>query len=266
MLAIGLCALILWLIPIGYHWAWTWTVIRDVKRGQSTRYSAIGFANAGPRAFQALRDALKSDQAKTRMAAAQSLGMIGEDAKAAVSDLVDVALHDQDQLVRIYAAASLGRIGPGARDAVEPLLKLLQTEQDLQMVATVIHSFHELGPIAKPALPVLATMAANPECNSRLMAAWAMCRIGPEGRAKAAAFVPQLIVQLTTDKQPNSRRFAAEVLGEIGPTADGAIPALSAATEDQDRAVRQAAAKALEAIKRDLAKVKPAEPMPDRKP
>ncbi len=262
MLAIGLCALILWLIPIGYHWAWTWTVIRDVKRGQSTRYSAIGFANAGPRAFQALREALKSDQAKTRMAAVQSLGMIGEDAKAAVPDLVDTALHDQDQLVRIYAVASLGRIGPGAREAVVPLLKLLQTEQDPQIVATVIQTFHELGPTAKPALPVLAAMAKDPQCLSRFMAAWAICRIAPEARAEVAALVPHLIVQLTTDKQPNSRRFAAEVLAEIGPAAQEAIPALSAATEDQDRAVRQAAGKALEAIKRRQPGTGPVDALP----
>ena len=84
------------------------------------------------------------------------------------------------------------------------------------------------------------------------MAAWAMCRIGPEGRAEAAALVPQLIVQLT-DQNANSRRFAADVLAEIGPAADGAVAALSAATEDHDGAVRQAADKALAAIKRNAA-------------
>ena len=151
MLAVGLCALIvvIWLIPIGYRWAWTWTVIRDVHRGQSTRYSAIGFANAGPHAFQALRDALRNDQAKTRMAAVQSLGVIGENAKDAVPDLLEIVLHDPDQLVRIYAANSLGQIGPGAREAVEPLIKLIQTEKDPQVVATVIHTFHDLGSTAK---------------------------------------------------------------------------------------------------------------------
>ena len=247
MLAVGLCAvtiwLFIWLIPVGYRWAWTWTVIRDVKRGESTRYSAIGFASAGPRTFQALRDALKSDQAKTRMAAAQSLGAIGKDAKDAVPDLLEIVLHDPDKLVRIYAANSLGQIGPGAREAVEPLIKLLQTEQDLQVVGTVIQTFHDLGPTAKAALPVLATMAKDPKCHSRLMAAWAMCRVGPERREEAAALVPELIVQLT-DQNANSRRFAADVLAEIGPAAESAVPALSAATEDQDGAVRKAAGKA----------------------
>jgi HEAT repeat protein len=269
MLAVGICALIIWLfiwlIPIGYRWTWTWTVIRDVNRGQSTRYSAIGFASAGPRAFQALRDALKSDQAKTRMAAVQSLGVIGKDAKDAVPDLLEIVLHDQDQLVRIYAAVSLGQIGPAAEEAVEPLIKLLQAERDPQVVGTVIHTFHDLGPIAKAALPVLATMAKDPECHFRVMAAWAMCRIGPEGRAAAAALVPQLIAQLT-DQNANSRRFAAEVLAEIGPAAERAIPALSAATEDQDGAVRKAAFKALAAIKPNAAGAEKNEPVTDGKP
>ena len=267
MLAVGICAfiVIIWLIPIGYRSAWTWTVIRDVNRGQSTRYSAIGLRSAGPHAFQALRDALQSDQANTRRAAAQSLGVIGQDAKDAVPDLVRVAQHDPDHLVRIYAASSIGQIGPGATDAVEPLISLLRTEQDPQMIATIVQTFHALGPTAKAALPVLTAMAKDPECHARLMAAWAMCRIGPEGRAEAAALVPQLIVQLT-DQTPNTRRFAADVLAEIGPAAEAALPALSAATEDQDPAVRRAAGRALEAIKPNPASSNGDEAKPDRKP
>jgi HEAT repeat protein len=251
MVAVGICGLILWLIPICYEWAWTWTVIRDVRRGQSTRYSAIGFARAGPRAMQALRDTLKSDQTKIRMAAVQSLGVIGPDAKAAVPDLVDVATHDPDRLVRIYAAVSLGQIDSGSGEAVEPLIKLFRNEQDPQMIATIIQTFHDIGPGAAAAAPVLASIAKDSEHPFHLMAAWAICRIAPERRAEVAALVvPKLIEQLTTGPQPNTRRFAAQVLGDIGPAVEGAIPALADATEDQDKNVRHAAASAIEAIKR----------------
>ena len=198
-----------------------------------------------------LKKAIEGQNAAWRTARTCSV-VIGEDAKDAVPDLLGIVLHDQDQLVRIYAASSLGQIGPGAKEAVEPLIKLIQTERDLQVVGTVIHTFHELGPTAMAALPALATMAKDPECHSRVMAAWAMCRIAPEGRAAAAALVPQLILQLTA-QHPNSRRFAAEVLAEIGPAAERAVPALSAATEDQDGAVRKAVGKALAAIKRNPA-------------
>jgi HEAT repeat protein len=254
MVVVGICALIFGITPIIYEYVWRWTVIRDVKRGQSERYSAIGFAKAGPRAMQALREALRSDQAKTRMAAAQSLEMIGPDAKVAVPDLIDTVIHDQDQLVRIYAATALGRIGPGAAEAVEPLIRLCQTEQDLELIASVIRAFHDLGPAAREALPLLASMAKDPECPYQVMAAWAMCRIGPDARAEASALVPKLLVQLTTDKNSFGRRFAADVLAEMGPAAEQAIPALSDATEDQDQSVRKSAAKALEAIRRELGK------------
>ena len=37
MVVVAVCAAIVWLAPItGKYW-WTWTVIRDVKRGQSQR-------------------------------------------------------------------------------------------------------------------------------------------------------------------------------------------------------------------------------------
>jgi HEAT repeat protein len=266
MVVVFICALLVWIAPRCLDFAWTWTVIRDVHRGQSMRYSAIGYARAGPRAMRALREALKSDQIKTRMAAAQSLGEIGQDAKAAVPDLLETARHDQDPLVRVYATASIGQIGPGAKEAVEPLIRLLQSEKDLQMAATIIQTFHELGPTASAALPVLATMAKDPTCNSRFMAAWAMCRIAPDARAEASIVVPQLIVQLTTAKNSNSRRFAADVLAEIGPAAKPAISALSAAEEDPDKDVRRAAAKALEAINREPADTEQGNPTPEGKP
>src|SRR5207249_4425666 len=98
MVAVGICTMILGIAPICfktcYEYWWMWTVLRDVKRGQSTRYSAEGFSRVGPRSVQALRDALKSDQNKTRLAAVQSLGVIGQDAKAAVRDLAKPAVPD----------------------------------------------------------------------------------------------------------------------------------------------------------------------------
>ena len=70
MLVVGICALviwlIIWLIPIGYRWAWTWTVISDVNRGQSTRRifgDRISRA-AGPRALPSRLSATRSKAIK----------------------------------------------------------------------------------------------------------------------------------------------------------------------------------------------------------
>ena len=93
-----------------------WTVFSDVGRGRS-RYTPLVYSRIGPRSVQWLRDALKSSQKATRLAAVQTLGAIGHDRIAAVSDLarpaipdlIHVALKDQDHEVRIFAAVSLGR-------------------------------------------------------------------------------------------------------------------------------------------------------------
>ena len=50
--------------------------------------------STGARAVPALTESLRSDDAKVRIAAAQTLAEIGPDAKAAVPDLLNQALHD----------------------------------------------------------------------------------------------------------------------------------------------------------------------------
>jgi HEAT repeat protein len=248
MIAVAICALLLWFAPIGYQYWWTWIVIRDVKSGQATRYSAPGYATAGPRALRALREAIRSDTVKTRVAAVQVLGTIGRDAKAAVPDLAEAARRDPDRDVRIFAAASLGQIGSDAGEAVEPLIEVVRHEPDLQQVLVAIEALGRIGPAARPAIPVLASIAKNPEHSARVFAALAMWRIGSEGRAQASVIVPTLINQLATDPSPRSRAWAAKVLAEMAPIAGAAAPALRSAKEDLDAGVCRAAEVALAAI------------------
>jgi hypothetical protein len=200
MAVVGICALILWITPISIQYWFMWTVLSDVKRGNSTRYSPEAYSGIGPRSVQALRDALRSNQKTTRLAAVQTLGNIGHDGIAAISDLarpaipdvIEAALHDQDHEVRIFAAVTLGEIGPGAEAAVEPFVELLQKvpyEEDPQMICVVVDALGLIGPRARPALPVLTSMAENPRHLARAFAARAIYRIGPEGRAAASAVV-----------------------------------------------------------------------------
>jgi hypothetical protein len=256
MVVVGFCALLVWIAPICFEYGWMWTVLRDVKHGQSMRYSAEGFARIGPRSVQALRDALSSDQSKTRLAALQSLGMIASDdkaavrdlAKAAIPDLID-ALRDKDDDVRMWAAIAIGQIGPDAVSAVEPLVGLLKDEQHSQVISCAVRSLGEIGPGARGALPVLATMVQNPGYPARVFATQAFWRIGPKGRGEASIVVPVLIDQLVTSKDTRMREWVTDILCEIGPAAHEAIPALSTAAADLDPRVARAASKALGAIK-----------------
>jgi len=255
MVAVGICAAIFWMAPICLEYWWMWTVLRDVKRGQSMSYSAVGFAGAGPRLVQALREALGSNQKNTRVAALQSLGVIAQApetalrdlAKPAVPDLID-ALRDKDDDVRIWAAIALGRIGPSAVSAVEPLLATVRDEEHPVVIPSAIKALGEIGPDARPALPVLALMVKDPQDRNHVMAIRAFWRIGPKGRAEASVVVPKLIGRLSTSKDRRERAWVAEILSEMGPAARDAISALATAAEDPAQEDRYAVSNALKAL------------------
>jgi HEAT repeat protein len=63
----------------------------------------------GPKAVPALLELLKSDDEQFRSRAAQALGAIGADAKAAIPALKE-ASNDKDVEVRLSAKAALRRI------------------------------------------------------------------------------------------------------------------------------------------------------------
>jgi HEAT repeat protein len=262
MVAVALCAAIVWVTLITVKYWWTWTVVRDVRRGQSQRYSAEGFSRAGPLSIQALRDALKSDKKATRLDAMQSIAAIGRDpreairalVKPAVPDLID-ALKDKDDEIRMFAADALGQMGPSAASAVVPLMAALQDEQHpvvsasaIQVSAIAIQALGEIGPSANSALPALAKMVEDPQHRFHIWGIQAFWRIGPKGPAEASIVVPKLIDRLSTSKDPRERAWLAGILTEIGPAAGDAVPALTTAAADPDPTVRVTAKKALSAV------------------
>jgi HEAT repeat protein len=204
---------------------------------------------------QALREALRSDQKKTRLAAFQSLGAIGRYRNAATRDLVKPAvpdliecLRDEDDENRTWAAITLGEIGPDAVAAVGALLASVRDEEHPVVIPSAIQALGQIGPVARPALPVLAPMVIDPEHRNHIMAIRAFWRIGPRGQAETSIVVPRLIARLSTSKHPRERAWVAEILSEIGPAAREAIPALSAAAQDPEQQVRYAASNALRAL------------------
>ncbi|MFQ5794815.1 MAG: HEAT repeat domain-containing protein [Candidatus Bipolaricaulia bacterium] len=60
------------------------------------------------------------------------------------------------------------------------------------------------------------------------------------------------LIEALQDAEPSVRWQAAITLGEIGPDARDAIPALIEALRDEDSRVRQAAAEVLETIQEEL--------------
>jgi HEAT repeat protein len=190
-----------------------------------------------------------------RAAATKALGDIGPSAKDAVP-LLTAGIKESEYATEWYAAEALGNMGGAAADAVPALLKLL--EPGHHPTEVVIIALGKIGPPAKGAVSALEKFLASPNGRESLLAAEALWRI-----EKRADTVPVLVTSLKLKEIPfgvNSRyysmirpaieirRHAAQVLGELGPKAKAAIPALREALKDERLTVREAAAEALKKV------------------
>jgi HEAT repeat protein len=77
---------------------------------------------------------------------------------------------------------------------------------------------------------------------ARLRGAEALWKIDQHPEAISA------LIALLEDADPNVRRAATAILGEVGPPAKEALPAIQALLEDSDERVRESAASALQKI------------------
>jgi HEAT repeat protein len=155
---------------------------------------------------------LKARDIKTRIAAAEELGHIGQIKKSftepAVPALID-ALHDSDAGVRKAAAEALGKVDPDVKLAVPALQGALKDKTPKEK-CPVCHGSGKVGGDSGP--------ASCPTCV---------------GTGVASTPV---------------RIAAAGALGQIGPDAKDAVPALREMQQDSNRAVSRAANMAIQRI------------------
>jgi HEAT repeat protein len=78
-----------------------------------------------------------------------------------------------------------------------------------------------------------------------------LARLGPVA-------APRLVAMLLKHEQPGARQHAAHILGQMGPAADPAVPALGKALADESHDVRLTAADALSHIGPTTGRVGPA--------
>ncbi len=207
---------------------------------------------AVPGLIAALKD--KDNDWKVRSYAAEALGAIGPDAKAAVPALI-AALNDDQWRVQPYATEALGKIGAAAVLGLIAALK----DKDPHVRSNAADALGAIGPDAKAVVPGLIAALKDNDWKVRWYAAKILGAIGPG--AKAAG--PGLIAALK-DNDWKVRSAAAEALGAIGPDAKAAVPGLIAALKDNDRKVRSSAAEALKKIR--AAQTQPATTKPTTAP
>ena len=111
----------------------------------------------------------------------------------------------------------------------------------------IAYALGSIGPDAAAAEPQLSAVVAGKNTDLAIIAAWALTKIKPTAET-AAKVVPVLTAGLA-EAEPIHRRSAAEALGNLGPLAKSAIPALETASKDSDKSVSEAATKALASVK-----------------
>jgi HEAT repeat protein len=177
---------------------------------------------------------------ETRRAALDTLESLGPSAAPAAAALVG-ALADRDKFVRWAAARTLGRIGPVKGVTAMPALTLLLTDPDLDVRLAATVALEHWGVAAQPAVPDLCRIVRATDPELRLAAIRALGAIGgPEGRLILAE-----LTAATADPDTRVRQLAIQTLGQFGPLARDAVPALRWALRDEDAQVQKAAGQAL---------------------
>ncbi len=241
-------------------------MIKAMEDEQTVYFAILVLAELGPdakEAVPALAQALSHEDAEVRHEAAQALRAIGPGASAAVPDLVK-SLDDKQIAVLLPSVLALGSIGPGAIDAADKLRSFSQGDDDLLKVCA-LWAIEKIEPddqrLKTETVPALVNLLLNEDPNVRNAAAFAVLQLEPGSEVVAPLFaeafgkaseearvdmisaiaslggqaVPRLVVGL---EYPNVRRQIIEVLGEMGPEAAEAVPALLKHVDDEDPATR----------------------------
>jgi len=193
------------------------------KGGPSVRLEAIRalaqIQPPAPETITTLSQAMRDTDPVIQRAAAAALGDLG-----AVSVLAQ-ALKDPDNNVRRNAVRPLRRVvirdrsssDPATTRAVVTALVDALTDPDGAVRRATASSLGAIGPEAVDAIPALAATAMDSDPSVRNATIEALGRMG------SPAAVPVLVQAL---KDPETASLAVRALGNMGPTARGAIPAL----------------------------------------
>lgn len=214
-----------------------WPVLIDDFKSGFGAGAAIAIGKLGAPVVPMLRQALKSDNPKTRAMAARALFEIGPPAKDAIPDLVallndtagkDTAMPAQasgewpSPIVQYEAALALVNIDPTRTEAL-PVLRQLVTNR-WTTGGEAIEAIGKLGNNGREEIPALEGVLAS--CCNRSAAVAALVMI--EGCSAG----PVLARVLEHDKDSNVRFHAARALADLGPDCPTTIPALVEALGD----------------------------------
>jgi len=146
------------------------------------------------------------------------------------------ALRDEQEPVRTAAANALGSLGARSRSAASALFAALD-DPWANVRAAAARALASLELTAE-SVPSLAKALGSPDAYVRAFAAWSLGNLGPAAREA----VPALVEALGPD---NTANVVAAALARIGPAASEAVPALVADLRGPDSGRRWRAARTL---------------------
>ena len=152
-------------------------------------------------------------------------------------------LEGIDTAQQTAAANELATLGHAAQPAAVALVRTIGIP-DEEVLEACTAALEELGPPAADQIKPLTELASD--CTSDV-AYWSVTLLGRAGQSAATA-VSTLTQVLESDADLPVRERAAWALGEIGPAANAAAPALREAANSTDARLARLAAKALESI------------------
>ena len=194
---------------------------------------------------------------ETQFVALGIISAIGESAAEVVSDIVGLLDSKDDEIVHeaILALAAIGSASAPASDRVLTILN--ESVQNQNEVKARLHyaAAYCLGRIGSPgamkALPRLKELSVSSDGMQATVAIWAVLQITPDDQEQFENAVPLLTEALASEVQ-TIRLEATIALGDLGPRAKDAVPAIELVSEDDPvRTIRLAAQQALEKIQAD---------------
>ncbi len=195
------------------------------------------------------RKELNNPDASVRRSAAFALGRMGEEARGAVSQLVQRLQEDADAGVRDMAASAIGDI---ARDLKHNnatlwqksgglLVQLVRDDPSERVRRSAAYALGVFGPQAAGATETLMKALKDDSASVRQNASWALGQMGD-----AASESVSKLCECLRDKDTLVRRDAAGALGALGKAAEKAgRPLIELVKAEPDTVVKKTALETL---------------------
>lgn len=174
------------------------------------------------------------------------LGKMGGRAIDAVPTLTALLSEEEPEAIREAAATALGDVGPAARPAVPALLALLNPNCRVPLAVRIACALGEIGCADAKVRAALTDLWRSTMTRpiTQIQIALALCKL----RVDAMGLIESLAAGAVAGPNAGHRIAACQALAWCCKTQVGVVPALTAASHDEDENVRAAAALGLEKL------------------